>query len=97
MELELETANMVCQELNCGSLKSLDSARARVESAPNWLDHVKCRKHDSNLLKCPSSPWGQNNCDSRSDEVVHITCTEDGTFLRTHGTCSKFPLQKYCS
>ncbi|MCJ8742917.1 hypothetical protein PDJAM_G00087780 [Pangasius djambal] len=85
MELEVETANMVCQELNCGSLKSLDSARARVESAPNWLDHVKCRKHDSNLLKCPSSPWGQNNCDSRSDEVVHITCTEFKEIRLTEG------------
>ncbi|KAF5889684.1 scavenger receptor cysteine-rich type 1, partial [Clarias magur] len=74
MEQELETANMVCRELNCGRLERLDSGRARVESAPNWLDHVKCRKHDSNLLMCPSSPWGQNRCDNR-DEVIHITCT----------------------
>ncbi|XP_058240041.1 antigen WC1.1-like [Hemibagrus wyckioides] len=95
-EMELETADMVCRELNCGILELLDSARARVESAPNWLDHVKCRKHDSNLLKCPSSPWGQNKCNNR-DEVVHITCTEDRTSLHTQGTCSSFPLQKYCS
>ncbi|XP_053544116.1 scavenger receptor cysteine-rich type 1 protein M130 [Ictalurus punctatus] len=74
MEMKLETADMVCRELNCGRGESLDSARARVESAPNWMDHVKCRKHDSNLLKCPSSPWGQNRCDN-GDEVVQITCT----------------------
>ncbi|KAK3517665.1 hypothetical protein QTP70_015166, partial [Hemibagrus guttatus] len=96
MEMEIETADMVCRELNCGRSKLLDSARARVESAPNWLDRVKCRKHDSNLWQCPSSTWGQNRCSGK--EVIHITCTaEDGTSLRTHGTCSSFPLQKYCS
>ncbi|XP_047659782.1 scavenger receptor cysteine-rich type 1 protein M130-like, partial [Tachysurus fulvidraco] len=98
MDDELETANMVCGELNCGKLEHLVSNRARVESAPNWLDHVKCRKHDSNLLQCPSSPWGQNRCDNHN-EVVHITCTGKRTFsiLRSQGTCSSFPLQKYCS
>ncbi|XP_047659912.1 antigen WC1.1-like [Tachysurus fulvidraco] len=96
MDDELETANMVCGELNCGRRGSLSNTEARVKSAPNWLDHVKCRKHDSNLLQCPSSPWGQNRCDNH-DEVVHITCTEDGTSLRSQGTCSSFPLQKYCS
>ncbi|XP_053506022.1 scavenger receptor cysteine-rich type 1 protein M130-like [Ictalurus furcatus] len=89
MEMELETADMVCRELNCGRRERLDSARARVESAPNWLDHVKCRKHDSNLLKCPSSPWGQNRCDNRA-EVVQITCTEHWSLRLSggEGSCS---------
>ncbi|KAK3517747.1 hypothetical protein QTP70_018084 [Hemibagrus guttatus] len=95
-QMEQETADMVCRELNCGRSKLLDSARARVQSAPNWLDELKCRKHDSNLLKCPSSPWGQNRCDNR-DEVARITCTDDGKSPRTQENCSSLPSQKHCS
>ncbi|KAM9467803.1 antigen WC1.1-like [Clarias gariepinus] len=90
MEMELETANMVCQELNCGRREHLGSKSTRAESSPNWLDHVKCRKHDSNLLKCPSSPWGQNRCNNRNDEVIHITCTEHWSLRLSggKGSCS---------
>ncbi|KAM9468107.1 antigen WC1.1-like isoform 4-T4 [Clarias gariepinus] len=91
-----ETINMVCQELNCGRHGSLSNTEARVKSAPNWLDYLKCRKHDSNLWQCPSSPWGQNRCDN-SDEVAHITCTDDEMSLRTEEKCSSLPSQKHCS
>ncbi|XP_060758915.1 deleted in malignant brain tumors 1 protein-like, partial [Neoarius graeffei] len=96
MEQEVETADMVCRELNCGRCGSLSNTAARVKSAPNWLDHLKCRKHDSNLWQCPSSPWGQNRCDN-DNEVVHITCTDDGKSLHPREKCSSFPSQKHCS
>uniref|UniRef100_A0A4W4EYW2 SRCR domain-containing protein n=1 Tax=Electrophorus electricus TaxID=8005 RepID=A0A4W4EYW2_ELEEL len=65
---DIEEAQVVCRQLQCGV------ALTRVESSPNWLDQVKCRKHDSTLWHCPSEPWGQNSCENHN-EVAHITCS----------------------
>ncbi|XP_041092653.1 scavenger receptor cysteine-rich type 1 protein M130-like [Polyodon spathula] len=65
-------ATFICRHLNCGETGSI-KPQSETSSALKWLDNIKCKKHDSSLWQCPSSPWGQNSCEDR--DVEDIVCS----------------------
>ncbi|XP_041035675.1 scavenger receptor cysteine-rich type 1 protein M130-like [Carcharodon carcharias] len=68
-------AEVVCKQLSCGSARSVDrDVRFGRGFGQIWLDEVNCRLHDSLLWQCPSSPWGEHNCDHLED--VGVICSE---------------------
>ncbi|XP_078265905.1 scavenger receptor cysteine-rich type 1 protein M130-like [Rhinoraja longicauda] len=68
-------AGVVCAQLGCGSTPLVPhSTEFGRGSGPVWLDEVKCRLHDSLLWQCPSSPWGQNDCNHGDD--VGVICSD---------------------
>ncbi|XP_059819214.1 deleted in malignant brain tumors 1 protein-like [Hypanus sabinus] len=70
----MENAQVVCSQLNCGTAKLVENSAAFEEgTGPIWLDDVRCRLGDSLLWQCPSSPWGQHNCQHRED--VGVVCS----------------------
>ncbi|XP_078420600.1 scavenger receptor cysteine-rich domain-containing protein DMBT1-like [Cetorhinus maximus] len=68
-------AEVVCKQLSCGSARSVESSVTFGRGFGHiWLDDVNCRLHESLLWQCPSSPWGEHNCDHRDD--VGVICSE---------------------
>ncbi|XP_036624335.1 antigen WC1.1-like [Trichosurus vulpecula] len=68
---DLEDANVVCQQLGCGSAQAaLKWGAFGPGNGSIWLDEVQCTGTESFLWNCPAKPWGQNNCIHEYDAGV---------------------------
>ncbi|KAL1275598.1 hypothetical protein QQF64_035221 [Cirrhinus molitorella] len=93
-KMDKDTASLICRELNCG--RSVSEIRySEGLKSHYWLDLFNCRRHDSTIWQCPSSPQGQNDC----DEVARITCSKEKNHESPQRqlTCSASPHQRQCS
>ncbi|MGH0134729.1 UNVERIFIED_CONTAM: hypothetical protein FKN15_059963 [Acipenser sinensis] len=87
------TVKMICHEVNCGESSEISMPRPTSSTARKWLDNVECRRHDSTLWQCPSSPWVEKkptvssipkNC---SEDLTQEHCSEPAE-LRLAGSSS---------
>uniref|UniRef100_H2ZXP9 SRCR domain-containing protein n=1 Tax=Latimeria chalumnae TaxID=7897 RepID=H2ZXP9_LATCH len=69
------TVNIICRQLNCGDSGTEGRESGNIHgtgSGKRMLDKVACHGHESSMWQCPSSPWGEQNCDE--SEEAKITC-----------------------
>ncbi|XP_051784760.1 deleted in malignant brain tumors 1 protein-like [Erpetoichthys calabaricus] len=69
--IDSTTVSVICNQLGCGDSGFLkegkyDGKGRRVK----WLDGVTCHGYESVLWECPSSPWGENNCQDGEEAVI---------------------------
>ncbi|XP_066552426.1 scavenger receptor cysteine-rich type 1 protein M130 [Amia ocellicauda] len=71
-EMTDTTAAVICRHLGCGDRGVFKDTVSRLSTSP-WLDNVQCRRFDSTLWQCPSSPWSQDKF--WTTEVAEVTCS----------------------
>ncbi|XP_072497749.1 antigen WC1.1-like [Notamacropus eugenii] len=90
---DLADANVVCQQLSCGSaLADLEWPAFSPGNGTIWLDDVQCKGKESSLWDCPARPWGQNDC--KHEEDAGVLCSAERTTL---SSTTKGPITKTVS
>eukprot|EP00079_Xenopus_tropicalis_P038158 XP_017951929.1 PREDICTED: antigen WC1.1-like [Xenopus tropicalis] len=81
---DVEDANVVCRQLRCGHAISTTNAFHGSGTGKIWMDDLKCLGNETSLWDCPSSPWGQHNCQHKED--VGVICSESTDLRLVGGT-----------
>ncbi|KAI4576278.1 hypothetical protein MJT46_002113 [Ovis ammon polii x Ovis aries] len=67
------TVSIICSQLGCGDIGSLNSSVALREGfRPRWVDGIRCRNTDTSLWQCPSDHWNYTSCSPK--EEAYISC-----------------------
>ncbi|XP_074539272.1 scavenger receptor cysteine-rich domain-containing protein DMBT1-like [Halichoeres trimaculatus] len=68
---DLDDANMVCRQLDCGTAVSAPGlAHFGEGTGPIWLDDVACTGSESSLSECEHSGFDQSECTHHEDAGV---------------------------
>uniref|UniRef100_A0A672HDV4 SRCR domain-containing protein n=1 Tax=Salarias fasciatus TaxID=181472 RepID=A0A672HDV4_SALFA len=68
---DLDNANVVCRQLDCGRAQSaLSNAAFGPGRGPIWLDDVFCSGNESSISDCRHSGFGVHNCGHYEDASV---------------------------
>nr|XP_044995674.1 scavenger receptor cysteine-rich type 1 protein M130 [Jaculus jaculus] len=73
-DFSLETANVLCRELRCGTVLSiLGAAHFGKGSGQIWNEEFQCKGDESHLSLCPVAPHPYGTCDHSRD--VGVICS----------------------
>lgn len=68
---------MICRQLGyTNAEKATLAASFGGGSGVIWLDDVMCDGTEPSIFTCPSSEWGDHNCEHTED--AGVICTDDG-------------------
>ncbi|XP_041661888.1 scavenger receptor cysteine-rich type 1 protein M130-like isoform X2 [Cheilinus undulatus] len=87
-DLDLQGAQVVCRELDCGAPSVFKGGMFGGSEAPFWTKRFQCEGHESALLDCPDSGLTGNTCPAAT--AVGLTCSDPDEVRLVGGssTCS---------
>lgn len=84
-DFSLESANVLCRELECGSVVSiLGGAHFGEGNGQIWAEEFHCEGSESHLSLCPVAPRPDGTCSHSKD--IGVVCSSE-----TQTTCSFCP------
>uniref|UniRef100_A0A8C2X0E8 SRCR domain-containing protein n=1 Tax=Cyclopterus lumpus TaxID=8103 RepID=A0A8C2X0E8_CYCLU len=76
---DLEDANVVCRQLNCGTaLSAPGSSQFGQGTGDIWLDDVGCSGTERSLTECRHTGFGIHDCGHEED--AGVVCSGEKTF-----------------